>query len=34
MNIRPVIAFRLARYYIRSGFAFTHALQRAWENAK
>lgn len=34
MNIRPVIAFRLARYYIKSGMAVSYAIQKAWENAK
>lgn len=34
MNIRPVIAFRLARYYIRSGLTLTNAITKAWENAK
>jgi len=34
MNIRPVIAFRLARYYIKSGLRINLALQRAWENSK
>jgi hypothetical protein len=34
MNIRPVIAFRLARYYIKSGLTFTNAIAKAWENAK
>ena len=34
MNIRPVIAFRLARYYISRGLSFTNALTKAWENSK
>jgi hypothetical protein len=34
MNIRPVIAYRLACYYIRSGLNINLALQRAWENSK
>lgn len=32
--IRPVIAYRLARYYIKSGFPIGYALKKAWGNAK
>lgn len=34
MNIRPVIAFRLARYYIKSGLTFKNAFTNAWRNSK
>jgi len=34
MNTRPIIAYRLARYYIKSGMNFTRAVKQAWENAK
>ena len=34
MNIRPVIAYRLARLYMRKGLTFANALTKAWENSK
>lgn len=34
MNIRPVIAYRLARIYMRKGLTFTNALANAWRNSK
>lgn len=33
MNIRPVIAYRLARLYMRKGLTFTNALANAWRNS-
>lgn len=34
MNIRPVIAYRLTRMYMRRGQNFTTAVRKAWENSK
>ena len=34
MNTRLLIAYRLARYYIKSGFPVGYALKQAWENSK
>lgn len=33
MNTRPIIAYRLARYYIRCGMNFTRAVKQAWRHA-
>lgn len=34
MNTRPLIAYRLARYYIKSGLPVGYALKQAWGNSK
>lgn len=34
MNTRLSIVYRLARYYIKSGFPVGYALKQAWGNSK
>lgn len=34
MNTRLLIAYRLARYYIKSGLPVGYAIKQAWGNAK
>ena len=32
--MKPVIALRLARLYMRAGFTLTNALRLGWKNAR